>query len=251
MIHTHSIRWFAAACLLGCVSTASAQSVDEVVEKALTAMGGRAALGKLTSRSTAGNMTVSTPGGDLSGTIEVLNEAPNKLRSLITLDLSALGAGQLSVDQRFDGTSGYALDSMRGNREITGLQLDNMKNGLFPTPLLSYKERGTTIEIGGKEKVGDHDAIVLVITPKTGPASRVMLDSTTYLPVRGITKIEVPEVGQVEQTTDFADYRDVDGVKVPFKLIGSSSVQNFTVVVTKVQHNIKIDPALFAKPSDK
>ena len=73
-------RVLLAVSILCAAVAASAQTVDEIVEKTLTALGGRAALGKVTSRSTSGTMTVSTPGGDISGTIEVLNQAPNKSR---------------------------------------------------------------------------------------------------------------------------------------------------------------------------
>ena len=69
----------------------SAQTVDEVVEKAIVASGGREALAKVTSRLTTGTMTVSTPGGDVNGALEVLNQAPNKLQTVIKLDLSAIG----------------------------------------------------------------------------------------------------------------------------------------------------------------
>lgn len=241
----------AAAVAVGLASTASAQTADEIVEKMLTAIGGRDALGKITSRSTTGTITVTTPGGDLSGTIEVLNQSPNKVRTLISLDLTALGAGTVTVDQRFDGTSGYALDSMRGNSEITGGQLENMRNGGFPTPLLNYKERGATVELAGKEKAGDRDAYVLALKPKTGPVTRQFVDAETYLPLKAVVTVELPEVGQVEQTTEFSDFRAVDGVKVPFKLKITSPVQNATVVVTKVENNAKIDPTLFVKPADK
>jgi len=230
---------------------AAAPTADEIVDKAVAALGGREALGKLTSRSTAGAISVSTPGGDFSGTIEVLNQAPNKVRTLINLDLSAVGAGALTVDQRFDGTTGYVIDTMRGNSNVTGAQLENMRNSIFPTPLLNYKERGTKIVVGGKEKVGDRDAYALSITPASGSALRLFLDAETYLPLRSIINTDIPEVGPVEQTVDFSDYREVDGVKVPFRLKATSAVQNFVVAVTKVEHNVKIDPALFAKPAEK
>jgi hypothetical protein len=55
----------------------------------------------------------------------------------------------------------------------------------------------------------------------------------------------------VEQTTEFSDFREVDGVKLPFKLKGTSAVQTFTVTVTKVEHNKKIDESLFSKPVEK
>ena len=246
-----SRRLLAAALVLGAAANVAAQTPDEIVEKTLTAMGGRAALSKLTSRSTTGTMTVSTPGGEIKGTIEVLNAAPNKSRTLITLDLSAMGAGSMVIDQRFDGTRGYALDSMRGDREITGGMLDTMKLNFFPTPLLDYKERGTKLEVTGKEKVGDRDAYVLTVTPASGPVSRLFVDAQSYLPVKSIMTVEIPEVGPVEQTTELSDHRAVDGVQVPFTVKGSSSVQTFTITVTKVEHNVKIDDALFVKPAGK
>jgi outer membrane lipoprotein-sorting protein len=240
-----------AAFVLSSVGSAAAQTADEIVDKTVNALGGRDALGKLTSRSSTGTMTIATPGGEISGTVEVLTARPNKSRTLINLDLTAVGAGSMVLDQRFDGTSGYALDSMRGNREITGGQLELMKENVFPTPLLGYKERGSKVELAGKEKVDDRDAYVLNVTPASGPASRTFIDAQSYLPIKSIVKVNLPEVGDVEQTIEVSDYRDVDGVKVPFKVKGSSAVQTFTIVISDVKHNVKIDEALFAKPADK
>lgn len=237
--------------IVGGASVSSAQTADEVIDKTLTALGGREALGKLTSRATSGTITVSTPGGDVSGKIEVWNQSPNKTRTLINLDLSSLGGGTVTVDQRFDGTSGITMDSMRGNSEITGSQLENMRNNAFPTPLLTYKDRGAKVELSGRQKVGDRDTFLLVFTPKTGPVTRQFIDAESYLPVRAMVTLEMPEVGPIEQTTDLSDFRDVDGVKLPFAIKGSSTVQNISVAVVKVEHNVKIDPALFVKPEGK
>ena len=246
-----STRLFAAAFVLSSVATASAQTADEIVDKTLTAIGGRAALGKLTSRSATGTISIATPNGDIVGTIEVLNERPNKSRTLITLDLSAMGAGTMVLDQRCNGTTGYALDSMRGDHEITGGQLDVMKQNFFPTPFLDYKERGSKLELLGKEKVGERDAYMLNVTPTTGPPSRVYIDAQSFLPVKSVAKVTLPEVGDVEQTTELSDFREVDGVQVPFQVKGSSSVQSFTISVSKVEHNAKIDETLFGKPAEK
>src|SRR5262245_27330590 len=159
-----------ATVLLGFVQAAVAQTADEVIEKHIAALGGRAALGKLTSRTMTGTITLTTPGGEVSGPIEVMNQAPNKARTLIQLDLTALGVGKMTIEQRFDGTTGYAIDTLQGNRDITGDQLESMKNARFPSPFLDYKATGTTIELAPNAKVGDRDAFVLVTKPKTGPA---------------------------------------------------------------------------------
>ena len=52
----------------------------------------------------------------------------------------------------------------------------------------------------------------------------------------------------MEQTTELLDYRDVDGVKVPFQVKATSAVQTSSVVISKVEHNATIDEALFSKP---
>ena len=227
-----------------------AQTADDVLEKSLAAIGGREALVKLKSRSMAGTIALSTPAGELEGTIEILNAAPNKVRTLIKVDLTSLGAGQLTIDQRFNGTAGYVMDSLQGNRDMSGGQLDNMRTNSFPHPFLSYKEMGTTAKLSGKEKVGDRDALVIVFEPTTGSVVRTFIDAETYLPLRTILKVDVPQLGQeVEQATDFSDYKVVDGVKLPFVLKASSQVQNYTITLTKVEHNVSIEQSLFSKPA--
>ena len=236
--------------LLAVAHVTWAQTADELIEKSVSALGGRAAHEKLKSRSSIGTIVLSTPAGDIEGAIEILNATPNKSRSLIKADLTALGAGQLVFDQRFDGQAGYVIDSLQGNREITGNQLDNLKNGSFPHMLLNYKELGIRAQLGDKEKVGERDAYVLTLVPPTGSAVRLYVDVETSLPTKMVIKVDVPQLGQeLEQTNELLDYRDVDGIKVPFKLNSTSSVQNFTITLTKVEHNVPIDDTLFSKPA--
>src|SRR5262245_16958739 len=121
---------FGTLLLMG-AAAASAQTtptVDEIIEKNIAAEGGRQALAKVTSRSATGTINLPTPGGDITGKIEVQNEAPNKTHSLVTIDLSAVGGGTAVVDERFDGASGYSMDSMQGNSAITGSRLENLRN---------------------------------------------------------------------------------------------------------------------------
>jgi len=233
--------------LVGAV--ASAQTADDIIEKGIVASGGREALAKVTSRATTGTMTVTTPGGDITGTIEVLNQAPNKVQTVITLDLSAMGGGKMTIEQRFDGMDGYAMNSMQGDTPVTSSQVDMWRNAIFPSPFLDYKERGTKVELTGKEKIGDKDVYVLLVTPSKGPPTRLWTDAATYQPVKTVMTVETAETGPVEQTTLMSDFREVDGLTLPFKLVGSSAMQSFTVVVTKVEHNVKVDPARFAKPA--
>lgn len=238
----------AVSCLV-CVDVALAQTADEVIERSITALGGRAAHTKITSRSSIGSITLSTPAGDIKGTLEVLNAAPNKTRTLIKADLTSLGAGELVVDQRFDGSVGYVMDSLQGNREMTGNQLDNLRNNSFPHPFLRFKDIGTSVKLSGKETLADGEAFVLVFEPTSGSTVRQFIDAETYLPIKSVATVNVPQLGQdVEQTTEFSDYREQDGIKIPFRITSSSSIQSFVVVVDKVEHNVAVDEKLFVKP---
>ncbi len=226
----------------------SAQTADEVIEKSIAAMGGRAAMEKIKSRVMSGTITLRTPVGEIPGTIEVTNVAPNKTRTLIKADLTSLGAGPMQIDQRFDGTDGYVLDSLQGDRPISGDQLANLRANTFPHPFLTYKSMGTSARLSGKEKVGDRDAFVIVFEPASGPAVRQFIDAENYMPLKGVIKLTVPQLGEIEQTSVASDFRDIDGVKVPHKLEVSSNVQAFTVVVTRVAQNVPVDEKMFTKP---
>ncbi len=238
-----------AALVLGAAGGSAAQTPDEIVERHLGAIGGRAAMEKLTSRTMTGTITVTIEVGDLVGPLEVTSALPNKSRTLIALDLSAFGAGKMVYDERFDGTSGYLIDTVQGNRDITGNQLHNLRNEAFPTPLLDYKRQGASLTLSGKERVGDREAFVLILTPKTGPAMKRYIDTESNLEIRTVMTMDSPAIGAFELTTDFQDHREVDGVKVPFHIRGTSSAQNFTATLTKVTHNQPVDAAGFSRPA--
>jgi outer membrane lipoprotein-sorting protein len=233
-------------------SLAPAQTADEIIEKHLAASGGREAMSKLQSRTARGTITLGTPVGELAGTIVVYAKAPNKSRTLIKIDVSAFGAGEVLVDQRFDGNAGYVIDTFNGNRDVQGSQLEAMRNGWFPSPLLGYKDRGATIELKGQDTLGGKPVYVLTMSPKTGPTITGMIDAETFMLVRTSATINVPELGgDVEQVSDFYDFRDVDGVKVAFATRSSNAAQTITVTLMEVQNNTPIDDASFSKPVDK
>ena len=186
-------------------SSAQAQTADEIVEKHLAALGGRAVLSKATTQVAKGTVAVSTQAVDLSGTVEIYRKTPNRSRSLVRIDLSAVGGTEVVVDQRCDGKSGFLHNSMQGDREISGDQLQGMLNANFPSPLLAYKESGAKVDLVGREKIGDRAVIVLQYTPKAGPSSKNYFDAETYLLVRNVVAVDVPEAGgRMEQTNDTA-----------------------------------------------
>ena len=249
-MHRSLVRVFPMVCALvaGLAGAAVAQTADEVVERHLAAIGGREALSRLTSRKSTGTVAISTAAAELAGVVEVYAKPPNKARIVIRLDLTPVGGtGEMIVQQIFDGTTGYALNSLQGDSEMTGRQLANMRNNLFPSPLLSYKDGGLRLELLPREPVNGRDAIVLKSSPAAGSPSRLYFDAETYMLVRVVTTIDAPQGGELEQTNDFSDFRVVDGVKVPFRVVNATALQTLTATLKSVQHNVPIDDAMFVK----
>lgn len=226
---------------------AQAQTADSVIEQHLEALGGRAALAKLTSRHSTGTITIATQGIELSGPIEVSEKAPNKSRAYMDIDLTPAGAAMtMTIDQRFNGTDGWLLNSVQGNTQISGNQLENMKNEAFPSQLLNYKQTGATAELKASEKVNGKDMVVVLLTPKAGSAVKMYLDPDTHLLARTVMTVNSPEMGgNVVQTSDVSNYRAVDGVQVPFTIVTSDMAQSITITLDSVAHNVELDDALF------
>jgi zinc protease len=227
---------------------ALAQTADEIIDKYIAAVGGRAALSALKSRVSTGTLTVSSPIGDLGGTIEVYAKAPNKTRTIIKIDLSSVGAGQVINDQRFDGTAGYVVDSLNGNRDVTGEALEAMRNGSFPSPFLDYKERGVVATLSGEENVGGKPAYVITLTPKSGPVAKVFIERETSMLVKTSTTLNAAPLGTIEQVSEFSDFRDVAGLKMPYVTRTSNQVQTVVARLTDVKHNVEIDDSMFVRP---
>ena len=126
------------------------------------------------------------------------------MRVFIKLDLSQMGMPDpLTIDQRFDGSIGMTMNSMRGNIVIGGTQLEHMKNNAFPSPLLNYKTNGMKFEVMPKEQVAGRDVTVVVATPKAGPSMKLYFDADSGLLVRSVVRLSFagPGRGRADKRT--------------------------------------------------
>jgi len=227
----------------------AADTVQSVVDKHIAAMGGREALSKITSRKAVGTIALSTPVGDLTGPVELYSKAPTKSRAVISLDLTAIGGpGTLDIEQIFDGVAGWSIDPMQGDKEITGVQLENMKSAHFPSFFVEKDYAGQKLELLPRETVAGKSWIVMKVTRPSGSFVTIYFDPATYLIARSVSMTENPQTGgMMQQSGESQDYRTVDGVKVPFVIINSSELQTITMKLTKVEHNVAMDDAMFKK----
>jgi hypothetical protein len=216
----------------------SEPTVDQILEKYVQALGGREALEKITSRVTKG--TLEAP--DLKGEIEIYAKAPNKL--LIVQDVEGIGVSR----DGYDGQAAWAENPMFGVREKSGPELAAVAiSSDFHAPL-KIKQHYSKLEVKGKEKIGDREAWIIQATSAGGTPLKMYYDTQTGLHVR--TEAEMESLGgKISVQTTLEDYRDVDGVKLPFTTSQETPMSKAVIRVIEVKSNVTIDDARFKKPS--
>jgi hypothetical protein len=215
-------------------------TADEIIAKYTQAMGGKAALEKLNSRVEKGSFNIPAMGA--GGSIEIYTKAPNK--NLVIVTIEGMGA----FEEGFTGSVAWAKDPMNGLREKTGAELASAKrNSDFYGPI-RMKERYPKMEVKSKQKVGEKDAYVVVATPADGPPETLYFDTQTGLLIRQEMDAETVQ-GKMHVDVYLEDYKEVDGVKIPFTVKQNSDAISFVIKLTEVKHNVPIEDAKFNKPT--
>jgi hypothetical protein len=220
------------------VGAKPAPSVDEIVNHYVEAVGGRAAWQKLKSRVSMGTIEVTS--ANLSGTVIIHEKAPSKILTIIIIGGSAFRQG-------FDGTVGWAEDPQNGLREQSDAELaETRRQADFYSPL-DLRDHYSKLTFLDAEKVGDHNTYVLeAALPESGQPDKLYFDAQSGLPVRLVSQHHSPEgVSQFEE--NFSDYREVDGVTLPFTITQAGGDSEFVVRISEVQHNVQLEDSQFVK----
>lgn len=201
---------------------------DEIIGKYVTAIGGQANIDKVKSRTLTGS---STNGAGNPIPFEILQAAPNKFYIRATVD-------QGTFERGFDGQVGWEK-SARGVRQLNSLEVSRLQGSISLWGNLKLKEQYTRLRTIGRDKVGDRDTYVILGTRSETESERLFFDVETGLLLRRITYLRTM-VGTIPEQFDFEDYRDVDGVKLPFT-IRVSSVDAGNPVATRTFSVMKLN----------
>lgn len=218
--------------VLGTVTT------EQVLDKYVEALGGKAALDHITSRVEKGRFeTVATA---LSGQVVIYGKAPNKRLIKFTVP------GQAEMTEAFDGAAGWKQDPDEGLAELGGAELAQARrDAAFDQPL-RLRELYPKISLKGRVTMNGRAAYLLE-APRNARPRRWYFDTTTGL----LLRIEEWNAkGKLERAEDYDDYRAVDGIKIPFA-IGITDEERFNIKLDEVKHNLPIDDGLFDKPRAK
>ena len=216
-------------------------TADQILDKYIQAIGGAQRLASLTSFVAKGKSVGYGPEGERP--IEIFAKAPNQRTTILhTLD------GDSTTT--YDGSVGWSavphkpvpVLALTGG-ELGGVRLDAELS--FPARV---KQAVTRWQVGLPVTIDDRKVQVVQGTTAGGTLATLCFDAESGLLVRLVRYADSP-VGRLPTQIDFADYRDVSGVKVPFRwktawLDGLEAVE-----LSEVQPNVPIDAARFAKPA--
>ena len=227
------------------VTEESKQKADEILAAYVKALGGRAALEKVNSRAAKGTFEVM--GIAMAGPFEMFAKAPNRTLMVMTVP------GQTTLKEGFDGIIGWQQDPDDGVVDKTGLEQGNaMRDADFYQPLklrsqypnLFYKGPAKIAPAKANGEKGPERDVFVLEAPRNGQPRRFYFDASTGLLVR------VEDRNQSDALTsaiEYDDYREVDGIKVPFALHYIEDA-HFIIRLAEVKQNLTIEDAVFVKP---
>jgi outer membrane lipoprotein-sorting protein len=216
------------------------ESADPVFAKYIDAIGGADRVAKLTSYTATGTYIGFNTGG-ATVPIEIFAKSPDQLSTVVQVfDGDAI--------RTTDGRNAWAAEGWRQlplmtftGSNVVAARMEAML--AFPMVL----QKAFSAWKVGAVTVGDTDLQVLQGTNPGQLPLNLYFDDEGLL-VRSVRWSSTP-VGTVPTQTDYFDYRDVAGVKMPFRTVVTWTNGQNTIEIKDVRPNVAIDAARFARPA--
>ncbi len=223
------------AALVFTACSAGAQTADDIVAKNVESMGGAAKLTTLNSVKFNGSM--SAQGQDIPMTITKLNMKGMRL------DIDLMGTSNYQI---ITPDKGYMFFPIQGMTEPKELDADLVKTAQTQLDvqgaLFNYKEKGSTVEYVGTEKVDGKDVYHLKLTDKNAKAVNYFIDTKTNRVSKTSGKTKGPDGQDMDTETTYADWKqNGDGFWFPY----SMTTMQGPISYDKIETNIKVDESIF------
>ena len=219
----------------------NAPSVDQIFDKYVKALGGAERSNRVTSFIAKGTSVGYGPEG-APRPVEIFAKAPVQRTTVIHTQNGD------SVTT-FDGQNGWSAVPLKPLPviQLTGTALEGTRLEAELSFPARIKQTLSKWRVGFATAINDRDVQVVQGTGAGGLLATLYFDSESGLLVRLIRYSE-SVVGRTPTQIDYSDYRDVAGVKMPFKWTVSwlDGKENFEL--TEIQTNVAIDPQKFVKP---
>ena len=226
-------------------------ATEEVFAKYAQALGGNAAIGKITSVVHKGMVEMLVPAPPAPpgtppvppamGTVPAEFDRKIPGKQVVSIQFPGRPANMVG----YDGTIGWHGTPLR---EDTGGELGLLKELAEFPPALKFRDDHAKVQVDAMEKIDGHDAYRVVgVRPDGSAVDRLYFDAQTGLLLRSYTTMQ-SVLGAFPEETNYDDYRDVSGVKIPYTVRVVSAEGNRTYKWAQVDANAPVDDSKFTKP---
>ena len=222
--------------LLPCFTT-QAQSVDQVIKKYVKFIGGRGPWKKVKTMVASGEYNY----GGIQFPFTSYAKAPNRYKFVVPQN------GKQFV-QGFDGNSGWKMDGFKNETTptlLTGkaaLAMANEADVELEDVWIDYRNKGHQAVLLGKDTAKGKSCFKVKLTRKNGDTETCYFEDQSFAMVMKEAVSKNEEMGGAALDIFYSDYREINGVHVPFKTIHESNGQMIlTITVDKVLINEPIE----------
>lgn len=226
---------------------------DQIFDRYVQALGGKQAIDKVSTR--VSKVSLLRPKLVASGTVnahmiargetwplEIYHKAPNKYLVIATTPDGV-------VYQGFNGVTGW-IKTSSGQREMNSAELARIKKQADLYKDINLKNGYSKLTVIGKEKIGDREAYIVEALNADNKIEKLFFDIENGLLVRRVV-FTATVLGLDPEQTDYEDYREVDGLKLPLTVRISyldDSHLGTTRKFLEIRQNVPLDDSKFDMP---
>lgn len=242
MLHLNRVFSFVFAVFLS-ASVATAQSVDDIINKHVEAMGGAAALSQF--KSLRMEATMQVMGMEIETKTTIVHQRGYHSETEVQ---------GMKIVQAIDGNKGWMINPMMGQTTAQALPeeaVSSMSNQIDLTGMYKYAEKGIKAELVGEESVEGEPAYILTLTLPAGGKVANYISKNSYYVIKTVVKTVV-EGQEIETKVSQSNFKKVNGITYPF----TSQIETpampgaVTMLVKNIEVNGAVDEAIFAMPKN-
>jgi len=218
-------------------STTNAPPAEQIIAKYVEAIGGAADLKRISTRQEKGTINIS--GRNLP--IEILSRIGGKQLTVIHLP----NGDSITA---YDGASGWTSAPNRPVREIPSVEVASAKPEVDLQLPLHIKQLFNEVTTAGTQKIGGRESYVVAGINSGEIAAKFYFDKESGYLLRILRYTKSP-LGRNPTQIDYADFRTLNGLKVPFQKTIARPNSRLTVQIEHAEFNAPVDETKFARPA--
>ena len=213
----------------------AAQTADEIIAKNVEAMGGVSKIASLKTVKKSGSLSMQ--GMDIPMVFTV-----SQMKGF-RVDVEVMGTSNYQIVTPEKAFMFFPVQQMTEPKEMDAETVKGMQSALdIQGALVNYKEKGSSVEFAGNEKVDGADTYKLKVTSKSGKTAFYFIDVKSNRLTKTTAKAAGPDGVEMNVEKTYSNYKqNADGYWFAY---GTTTPQG-PVVFDKIESNVAVDENIF------